>query len=117
MTTEQKVIRNKMSLLELAEYLKNGGDTVRNLQLSMNPQAEHILDRFHITMRLTVLGQLAKSVTMQDQQPNLAAEVGRKLKRMGEICGVAMCAKPFGSSMSWKTHCRLMRRIQSCASC
>jgi hypothetical protein len=29
-------------------FLSDGGDTVRDLQLYLNPQAEHILDWFHV---------------------------------------------------------------------
>jgi hypothetical protein len=43
-------------------FLSDGGDTVRDLQLYLNPQAEHILDWFHVTMRLTVLQQTAKGL-------------------------------------------------------
>jgi len=41
-------------------FLSDGADTVRDLQLYMNPNAEHILALFHITMRLTVMRQMAK---------------------------------------------------------
>ena len=34
--------------------LSDGGDTVRELQLYLSPQAEHLLDWFHVSMRLTV---------------------------------------------------------------
>lgn len=40
-------------------FLSDGGDTVRDLQMYMSPYAEHILDWFHITMRLTQMHQLA----------------------------------------------------------
>ena len=43
-------------------FLSDGADTVRDLQLYMNPNAEHILDWFHITMRLTVMCQMAKGL-------------------------------------------------------
>ncbi len=43
-------------------FLSDGGDDVRNLQLYLNPQAEHLLDWFHITMRLTVMLQTAKGL-------------------------------------------------------
>ena len=43
-------------------FLSDGADTVRDLQLYMNPNAEHILDWFHITMRLTVMRQMAKGL-------------------------------------------------------
>ena len=41
-------------------FLTDGGDDVRELARNMSPCAEHYLDWFHITMRLTVLGQYAK---------------------------------------------------------
>ncbi len=43
-------------------FLSDGGDTVREMQLYLSPQAEHILDWFHITMRITVMRQLAKKL-------------------------------------------------------
>jgi hypothetical protein len=35
---------------------------VRNLQIYLNPQAEHLLDWFHLKMGLTVLSQTAKGL-------------------------------------------------------
>jgi hypothetical protein len=43
-------------------FLSDGGDTVRDLQLYLNPNAEHLLDWFHITMRITVMRQMAKGL-------------------------------------------------------
>src|SRR5882724_5477518 len=43
-------------------FLSDGGDTVRELQLYLNPHAEHLLDWFHVAMRLTVLQQTAKGL-------------------------------------------------------
>src|SRR5260221_4071023 len=43
-------------------FLSDGGEDVRNLQVYLTPQAEHLLDWFHITMRLTVLRQQALGV-------------------------------------------------------
>ena len=37
----------------------DGGDTVRRLPQYLNPNSEHILDWFHITMKITVLQQCA----------------------------------------------------------
>ena len=44
------------------DFLSDGGEDVRNVQLYLNPQAEHLLDWFHLTMRLTVLNQTAKGL-------------------------------------------------------
>ena len=48
-------------------FLSDGGDTVRDLQLYMSPVAEHILDWFHITMRITVMQQMAKGVSLESK--------------------------------------------------
>ena len=42
------------------EFLTDGGDTVRELPLYLVPESEHWLDWFHLTMRLTVMGQMTK---------------------------------------------------------
>ena len=43
-------------------FISDGGEDVRNVQLYLNFQAEHLLDWFHLTMRLTVLNQTAKAL-------------------------------------------------------
>ncbi|MGH9455268.1 MAG: ISKra4 family transposase, partial [Terriglobia bacterium] len=43
-------------------FLSDGGETVRNLQLYLNPLGEHVLDWFHVTMRLTVMRQMARGM-------------------------------------------------------
>ncbi len=40
-------------------FLTDGGEEVRALTEYVTPASEHVLDWFHITMRLTVLGQYA----------------------------------------------------------
>lgn len=40
----------------------DGGDTVRALPAALLPEAEHILDWFHVTMRITVLQQCARGL-------------------------------------------------------
>jgi hypothetical protein len=67
-------------------FLSDGGDTVRDLQLYLNPHAEHILDWFHVTMRLTVLQQTAKGLPDQirdeEQDYPLRDPVVRELERL-----------------------------------
>jgi len=41
-------------------FLSDGAETFRRLQRNIAPEAEHVLDWFHVTMRLTVLGQMIK---------------------------------------------------------
>jgi hypothetical protein len=68
-----------MQMNQAVTFLSDGGDTVRDLQMYMNPQAEHLLDWFHISMRLTVMSQLTKSIEADDQ-PNLSAEIEKELE-------------------------------------
>ena len=62
-------------------FLSDGADTLRQLQLDMSPQATHILDWHHVTMKLTVLSQYGKGLVqceavlgepIQDQIDDLA---------------------------------------------
>ena len=43
-------------------FMSDGGRNVRNLQWDMRPNAEHILDYFHIAMRVTVMQQIARGL-------------------------------------------------------
>jgi hypothetical protein len=67
-------------------FLSDGGDTVRDLQLYMSPEAEHLLDWFHVSMRLTVLQQTAKGLPdkMRDEEEDypLRDPVIRDLERL-----------------------------------
>ncbi len=58
-------------------FLTDGGDTVRDLTEGHSPQACHILDWFHITMRLTVLGQMGKSVSNEQKGERFEEELER----------------------------------------
>lgn len=51
-------------------FLSDGGDTVRELQWYLSPEAEHMLDWFHISMRFTVLSQCARGIgNLESVQP------------------------------------------------
>jgi hypothetical protein len=43
-------------------FMSDGGKGVRDLQWDMRPHAEHVLDYFHIAMRLTVMQQIARGL-------------------------------------------------------
>ena len=47
-------------------FLTDGGEEVRALTEFVTPESEHVLDWFHITMRLTVLSQYARGVAQHD---------------------------------------------------
>lgn len=54
-----------LQINQTVTFLTDGGDTVRDLAEGHSPLAVHILDWFHITMRLTVLNQMGKSVLVE----------------------------------------------------
>ncbi len=60
-------------------FLTDGGEEVRALTKFITPESEHVLDWFHITMRLTVLSQYARGVAQHDdaEGTRLLAELKR----------------------------------------
>jgi hypothetical protein len=59
-------------------FRSDGGETVRNLQMYLNPLAEHVLDWFHVTMRLTVMGHMVKGME-RTETPWLVGQVEKEL--------------------------------------
>jgi hypothetical protein len=55
-------------------FLSDGGDTVRDLQLDLSPQAEHLLDWFHVTMRITAIQQMARGLPTNPALPDILSE-------------------------------------------
>ena len=55
-----------LQMNQRVEFLTDGGDNVRELPFYLCPESEHWLDWFHITMRLTVMGQMAKGLTAEE---------------------------------------------------
>jgi len=60
-------------------FLSDGGDTVRDLQTYLSPESEYLLDWFHITMRLTVMGQMVKGMTTELKPNNKHPETATVL--------------------------------------
>ena len=56
-----------MQMNQQVTFFSDGGDTVRDLQFYLNPQAEHLLDWFHVTMRITVITNMAKGIKAHDE--------------------------------------------------
>ena len=48
-------------------FLTDGGEEISSLAERVTPESEHVLDWFHITMRLTVLCQYARGVAHHDE--------------------------------------------------
>ncbi len=66
-----------MQMNQAVTFFTDGGETVRELTEGINPLAEHILDWFHITMRITVLNQMAKGVPIQHKGEEFEKELER----------------------------------------
>lgn len=62
-------------------FLTDGGEDIRDLPCYLNAQGEHLLDWFVITMRITVMTNMAKSLRPPPPDPDLelTAEVSTKL--------------------------------------
>ena len=63
-----------MQMNQQVTFLSDGEESIRDLQYYLNPNAEHILDWFHITMRITVMKQIAKGISKK----HLEAEIDSK---------------------------------------
>ncbi|GAB3511032.1 hypothetical protein GCM10027341_50070 [Spirosoma knui] len=50
------------------EFFTDGAPTLRSLTAYLNPESTHILDWFHLTMRITVLQQYALGLTIADEK-------------------------------------------------
>jgi hypothetical protein len=57
-----------MQMNQQVIFLSDGAEDIRHVQLYLNPHAEHILDGFHITMRLTVLNNCAAGIKEMNQE-------------------------------------------------
>jgi hypothetical protein len=87
-------------------FLSDGDDKLRALQMEMSPQATHILDWFHLTMKLTVLGQFGKGLVqceavwgeqIRDQSERLKWSLwhGQVDKALGKIDALESASEPF----------------------
>ena len=58
-------------------FMSDGGENVRRMQEYLHPFSEHLIDWFHITMRLTVLQQQTKA--LQAERPEAGADASKRL--------------------------------------
>ncbi len=73
-----------MQMNQSVTFVSDGADNVRDLQFYLNPHAEHVLDWFHLTMRITVLDQHAKGAARMDGK--LSEEMREDLQRVKWYC-------------------------------
>jgi hypothetical protein len=82
-----------MQANQAVTFRTDGGDEVRDLPLYLNPDSEHLLDWFHLTMRLTIMTNMAKSLRAAppDEEglpppADPAAAVAEGLQRLKWFC-------------------------------
>jgi hypothetical protein len=61
-------------------FLSDGGDTVRKLQAYLHPASDHLIDWFHVAMKLTVLRQQNKAFI--EENPAGGNQVAKTLERV-----------------------------------
>jgi hypothetical protein len=64
-------------------FLSDGGENVRRVQEYLHPFSEHLIDWFHITMRLTVLQQQTKA--LREERPETGAAVSKQLESVKHL--------------------------------
>ena len=90
-----EVLRSQgMQADQQVTFLTDGGEDIRDIPCYLNAQAEHLLDWFHLTMRITVMAGMAKSLRPPPPDPqfpdtpaaDLAGEVAAQLERLKWFC-------------------------------
>ena len=64
-------------------FMSDGGENVRRMQEYLHPHSEHLIDWFHITMRLTVLQQQTKA--LQEERPPTGGKVSKQLESIKNL--------------------------------
>jgi hypothetical protein len=62
-------------------FLSDGGETVRELPIGLHPHSEHLLDWFHLTLRVTTMGRMAQGVRAE-AYPELSADLQDMLEHL-----------------------------------
>jgi len=74
-----------MAANQQVTFLTDGGEDIRDLPYYLNAQAEHLLDWFHITMRLTVMVNMAKSLHPPPPDPDVSLTPELATKLINEV--------------------------------
>jgi hypothetical protein len=64
-------------------FLSDGAENVRRVQEYLHPFSEHLIDWFHITMRVTVLQQQTKA--LQEERPETGTAVSKRLESVKHL--------------------------------
>ena len=83
-----------MAANQQVTFLTDGGEDIRDIPCHLNAQAGHLLDWFHLTMRITVMAGMANSLPLPPPDPgspdeppaDLASGIGTQLQRLKWFC-------------------------------
>ena len=64
-------------------FLSDGGEDVRQVREYLHPNSEHVIDWFHLTMRLTVMQQQTKA--LQEERPEIGAAASKQVKSIKHL--------------------------------
>lgn len=64
-------------------FMSDGGENVRRVQEYLHPFSQHLIDWFHITMRLTVLQQQTKA--LQEERRQTGTDVSKQLESVKHL--------------------------------
>jgi hypothetical protein len=64
-------------------FLSDGGEDIRQVGEYLHPNSDHVIDWFHITMRLTVLQQQTKA--LQEGRPESGAAASKQLESIKHL--------------------------------
>jgi hypothetical protein len=62
-------------------FLSDGGETVRELPMGLHPKSEHLLDWFHLAMRVTTMGRMAQGMRAE-AYPEMGADLEEMLEHL-----------------------------------
>jgi hypothetical protein len=65
-------------------FMSDGGENVRRMQEYLQPFSEHLIDWFHITMRITVLQQQTKAL-QKERRPEIGVDVSKRLESVKHL--------------------------------
>jgi len=69
-----------MQMNQQVMFFSDGGSDIREVQQYLNPEAEHYLDWFHLTMQITVMRQYAKGLDTTPERRDEGLKVLESVK-------------------------------------
>ncbi|MGH9431650.1 MAG: hypothetical protein ACRD3T_08915 [Terriglobia bacterium] len=78
-------VQDSVAARQMAEYLElqRAGEDVRQVREYLHPSGEHVIDWFHITMRLTVLQQQTQA--LREERPPTGAAASKQVESVKHL--------------------------------